>query len=501
MYLNFELGRKYNSPVNLRFDDTNPSEENKTFIDSIKKDIKFLGFSWDKECYASDYFDKLYELSIKLIKNDKAYVDNQSKKEIKNQRKNPFELGVESKNRKRSVDENLFLFEKMKNGFFQEGDCVLRAKINMNSPNMNMRDPIMYRIILKKLHFRTKNKWCIYPTYDWTHGQCDYFEQITHSLCSSEFENKRPLYNWFINQIHNKNEKKIKPKQIEFSRINIKNTLTSKRKIQYLIKKKFIHSWDDPRLFTISGLKNRGYTPKSLKNFIKEVGITKRNNIINLSLLEFWIRKHLNKISQRIMVVLNPIKLIITNYPEKNTEWLKAENNPEDPSYGYRKIPFSKNIYIESEDFLEKKTKNFFRLYIGNKVRLKNAYVIKANYIKKNSSGKIEKIFCTFYPKKNENKIKSTLHWVSINHSVPIRINLYNNLIKTNNPNEINEKNISKYINKESKKSIIGYSEPFIKNAKIGKRFQFQRIGYFYTDKNMIFNQTISIKNSWKKKN
>ncbi|WP_394798449.1 glutamine--tRNA ligase [Blattabacterium cuenoti] len=506
IYLNFELGKKYKSPVYLRFDDTNPIGESKKFIESIKKDILFLGFKWDIESYASDYFQKLYKWAIKLIQKNKAYIDDQSQKIIQFQRKTPFEIGIHSHYRNRSIDENLYLFEKMKNGFFKEGSCVLRAKIDMSSPNMNMRDPIMYRILQKK-HHKTGNQWCIYPTYDWTHGQCDYIEQISHSLCSLEFENRRPLYNWYLNQIYDfKN--KIIPKQIEFSRLNLSHTITSKRKIQYLIEKKIIPSWDDPRILTISGLRRKGYTSIALKNFVHKIGISKRNNIIDISLLEFWIREHLNKIAHRVMVVFHPIKLIIDNYSTNTTEWIEAENNPENSNFGKRKIPFSKFIYIEKDDFLEKQKKNFFRLSIGKEVRLKNAYIIKANSIIKNYKGEVKEIHCTYDPKSKSGKkekvekkgrIKSTLHWVSIKHSFPIEINLYNPLFLKKNPNT----NFYKYINPKSKDQIIGYAEPSLKNAKKGDHFQFQRIGYFYVENStinkIIFNKTVYIKNKWKK--
>nr|WP_238784243.1 glutamine--tRNA ligase [Blattabacterium cuenoti] len=510
IFLNFELGKKYKSPVYLRFDDTNPIGESKTYIESIKKDILFLGFKWDIESYASDYFQKLYEWSLKLIKENKAYVDEQSQEIIQFQRKNPFESGINSFYRNRPVDENLYLFERMKNGFLEEGSCVLRAKINMSSSNMNMRDPIMYRI-LKRKHHRCGLQWCIYPTYDWTHGQCDYIEQISHSLCSLEFENKRPLYNWYINQIHKskKISKKIIPKQIEFSRLNLSHTITSKRKIQCLIEKKIIQSWDDPRILTISGLRRKGYTSTSLKNFVHNVGITKRNNIIDISFLEFWIRNHLNKIAPRVMVVLNPVKLVIDNYSMNTTEWVESENNPENINFGKRKIPFSKYIYIEKDDFLEKEERNFFRLSIGKEVRLKNAYIIKAHSVIKNCKGEIKEIHCTYDSKSKSGKnkktetkkrIKSTLHWVSVKHSFPVEINLYNYLFLKRNPNL----DFSTCINVKSKNKIIGYAEPYLKRAKEGEHFQFQRIGYFYTEKisfeKIIFNQTVSIKNKWKNK-
>ncbi len=470
-----------------------------------------MGFKWNKESYASDYFAILYKFAIELIKKGFAYIDNQSKYIIQSQRKTSFEIGINSINRNRSIDENIKLFEKMKNGFFKEGTCVLRAKINMNSSNMNMRDPIMYRILYKK-HHKTGSKWCIYPTYDWTHGQCDYIEQISHSLCSLEFENKKPLYNWFLDKIPY-NKKKIKPKQIEFSRLNISNTITSKRKIKYLIEKNIIESWDDPRILTIQGLRKKGYTSNSLKNFIHKIGITKRNNIIDTSSLEYYIRKDLNKISSRLMVVLHPIKLIIDNYPSDNVEWIKIKNNPEDPHSKYRKVPFSKTLYIEKTDFIEKiNEKNFFRLYIGNKVRLKGAYIIKANLVKKDYKGKIKEIHCIYYPdsksgtKKIVNKkmiVKSTLHWVSTKYYFPVEVNLYD-ILFLKNENNINDKNnFYKYINPKSKNKIIAKAEPHIKESKVGDHLQFQRIGYFYVEKiyknKIIVNETVSIKNKWNK--
>ncbi len=457
----------------------------------------FLGFRWNKESYASDYFQNLYEWAIKLIKKGFAYIDTQSKYDIKFQRKDSFESGINSINRKRSINENLDLFEKMKNGFFREGTCVLRAKIDMSSPNINMRDPIMYRI-LYKTHHKTGSKWCIYPTYDWTHGQCDYIEQISHSLCSLEFENKRPLYNWFLEKI-NLNTSKIRPKQIEFSRLNISNTVTSKRKIQYLIKKNIIYSWDDPRILTICGLKKRGYPSIALKDFIHKIGITKRNSMIDISLLEYWGRKHLNKISTRVMVVLNPVKIIIDNYCSNKIEWIKLKNNPEDKHSGIRNVPFSKNIYIEESDFLEEKKDNFFRLFIGNKVRLKGSYVIEAKYVVKNEKGKIKEIHCNYFSKTESiKKIRSTLHWVSIPHIFPIKINIYKTLFLKKKNNKL----LDEYeINPNSKKTIIGYAEPFLKKVKKGDYLQFQRIGYFCVEEvhngKIILNKTLSIKNKW----
>ncbi|WGH26442.1 MAG: glutamine--tRNA ligase [Candidatus Bostrichicola ureolyticus] len=486
--LNFGLGIKYGVNVNLRFDDTNPLniKKHKHYIKKIKEDIQWLGFIWNEEHYASNYFDILYKWAKKLIKEDKAYVDNQSQEIINAQRKTPFEKGIPSPYRNRSVEENIDLFEKMKNGFLNEGSCVLRAKIDMYSDNMNLRDPVMYRI-LKKSHHNTGNKWFIYPTYDWTHGQSDYIEQISHSLCSLEFENHRPLYNWFLDQIVEPNN--IRPKQLEFSRLNISNTFISKRKINILIEKKIINNWSDPRILTLSGLRSIGYTPKSICDFCKTIGITKRENIIDISLLEFHIRKYLNKIAYRKMVVLDPVKLIIDNYPNNKIEWFEIENNPEDINYGKRKVPFSKIIYIEREDFMEHKTYDFFRLSIGYEVRLKNSYIIKAISIKKDNNGKINEIHCTYdsNSSKKFRKTKSTLHWVSIQHAIKINICIYDKLFVNNK------------INKNSFKKIIGYGEPSLKHANIGVNYQFQRLGYFYTDydyenNNIIFNRTVKLK-------
>lgn len=503
IYLNFKLAKKYKTSVILRFDDTNPIEEEKKFIDSIKIDICWLGFKWKKETYASNYFYKLYYFAKHIINNGKAYVDDQKKKKIQEQRKNPFEDGIDSPYRNRSIKENIFLFKKMKNGFFYDGDCVLRAKIDMKSPNMNLRDPIMYRIIKKKLHYRTNNKWCIYPTYDWTHGQSDYIENISHSLCSFEFENHKPLYNWYLNNIK---KKKLIPKQYEFSRLNLNYNILSKRKLQILVKTKIVNGWDDPRMPTISGLRRRGYTPESINNFIKNIGISKRNNNIDISLLEFSIRKHLNKISSRVMVVFNPILIIIENYPSDKVEWFNAENNPEDIKKTYRKIPFSKYLYIENHDFMEKRKKNFFRLSIGKEVRLKNAYILKANNVYRNLDGNIKRIYCTYDKKSlsktgtsSKRKIKSTLHWVSKKFFIKIRINLYKNIFIEKNPDILKNKKFINFINNDSFKTKIAYAEPSLRTATIKNKFQFQRIGYFCLDKtsnkkNLIFNKTINIK-------
>ncbi|WP_204086380.1 glutamine--tRNA ligase [Candidatus Karelsulcia muelleri] len=494
IYLNFYLAEKYKCPFILRFDDTNPIKEESKFIQAIKKDIKWLGFKWFKETYASDYFFKLYKLAKKLILKGKAYVDSQNKKEIKEQRKTSYEVGIKSPFRNRSKKENIKLFKKMKYGFFNEGECVLRAKIDMNSPNLKLRDPIMYRI-LKKKHYKTKKKWVIYPTYDWAHGQNDYLEKISHSLCTLEFKHNNPLYNWFILQIKNKNNV-ILPKQYEYSRLNLNYSIMSKKKLQILIKNKLVDNWDDPRLPTISGLRRRGFTPKSICKFIKEIGISKRENNIDISLLEFHLKKHLNKIADRVMVVFNPLTLIIENF--NKTKWLIEKNN--NNSEIYRKIPFSREIYIESKDFLETKKDKFFRFSIGQKVRLKYAFLIKAKSIIKNNNGNIKYILCQFYQNRNKKKNNATLHWVSKIYSFPININFYGKLFHIKFPNKV--KNFSNYVNENSKIQAKAYAEPYLKNAKPENKYQFIRSGYFGLDKessskNLIFNQIVSFQKKY----
>ncbi|ASS46824.1 glutamine--tRNA ligase [Candidatus Karelsulcia muelleri] len=502
IYLNFKLAEKYKASVILRFDDTNPIEEEKKFINYIKKDIFWLGFKCNKVTYASNYFYKLYDLAKVIIEKGKAYVDDQKQYKIQEQRKNPYEDGIESPYRNRSIKENIFLFKKMKNGYFDDGDCVLRAKIDMKSPNMNLRDPIMYRIIKKKLHYRTKNKWCIYPTYDWTHGQSDYIENISHSLCSFEFENHKQLYNWYIYNIKKKNS--LTPRQYEFSRLNLNYNVLSKRKLQILVKQNLVTGWDDQRMPTLSGLRRRGYTPESIKYFIKKIGISKRYNHIDISILEFSIRKHLNKISSRVMVVINPLLIIIENYPTFKVEWLNAENNPEDRKKTYRKIPFSKFLYIESEDFMEKNKTNFFRLSLGKEVRLKNAYILKANNISRNLDGSIKSVYCTYDKNSlsktglsSKRKIKSTLHWVSKIHALKIKINIFDKIFIEKIPEK--SKKFIDFLNHDSLKTKMAYAEPSLKTATIKDKFQFQRIGYFCLDKTsnkktIIFNKTVSLK-------
>jgi glutaminyl-tRNA synthetase len=488
--LNFGLSKKYNAPINLRFDDTNPNKEEKIFIESIKKDIIWMGFKWNKESYASNYFNKLYLLAKKFIQIGKAYVDEQSQYIINLQRKNPFEPGIESPYRNQSISINLAKFEMMKKGKFKEGSCVLRAKINMNSPNMNLRDPIMYRII-NTPHYKTVNKWYIYPTYDWAHGQIDYLEKISHSLCSIEFENHRPLYNWYIHKI---TDKKVRPKQYEFSRLNLTYTITSKRKLQKIIETKIVDGWDDPRMPTISGFKRRGYIPEAIHKFCNNIGITKRDNIIDISIIEGIIRELLNKTVPRIMVVINPLQIIIVNYPSNKIEWVEAIKKTTE--YDIRSIPFSKIIFIESEDFREKSSIDFFRLTIGGEIRLKNAYILKCTGYRKNKVGKIIELYCQYDRNKSSlRKIKCTLHWISIKHAKKIEIRFFDRLFIIPEPNK--KSNFLDYINHNSISIISGYAEPYIKHAKSGDRFQFQRIGYFYCD-NYIFNCIVYLKNKFK---
>lgn len=508
IWINFGLGEKYNAPVNLRFDDTNPEKEEQEYVDAIKKDVEWLGYKWDKICFASDYFQQLYEWAEKLISEGKAYVDEQSSEDINAQRKSPFEDGIESPFRNRSIEENLDLFRRMKAGDFKEGTHVLRAKIDMKSPNMNLRDPVMYRI-LKRPHHRTGEQWCIYPMYDWTHGESDYIEQVSHSLCSLEFENHRPLYEWYMNQIYKENT--IKSKQREFARLNVSYTLTSKRKLLKLVEGKYVSGWDDPRMPTVSGMRRRGYTPEAIKDFLERVGVAKRENLIDVSLLEFTVRDHLNKIAPRVMAVLNPVKLVITNFPEDKEEWVTVENNPEDPNSGNREIPFSKEIYIEREDFMEDAPKKFFRLRLGGEVRLKGAYIIKAESVEKDAQGNIQTIYCTYDEESKSGsgteasmrKVKGTLHWVSVKHALPIEVRIYDRLFKDESPDS-HEDDFLEYLNPESLKIVKGFAEPSLSGTKVGDKYQFQRIGYFAVDKDtegdkLVFNRTVTLKDTWAK--
>ena len=512
--ISFGLGEKYNAPVNLRFDDTNPAKEEQKYVDAIKEDIIWMGYQWDQELYSSDYFQKLYDWAIRLIINEKAYIDSQSSEEMRSQKGTPTQIGTNSPYRNRSTEENLDLFKRMKDGQFNEGNHVLRAKIDMKDPNMLMRDPIMYRV-LKKRHHRTGNDWCIYPMYDWTHGESDYIEQISHSLCSLEFKPHRKLYNWFRDEVYmeNSSELPLAPKQREFARLNLSYTVMSKRKLLQLVEENIVKGWDDPRMPTISGLRRRGYTPNAIKKFIESVGVAKRENVIDVSLLEFCIREDLNKIVPRVMAVLNPVKLIITNYPDGKEELLIAENNPEDINAGLREVPFSKELYIEREDFKENASNNFFRLSIGKEVRLKNAYIIKADSVLKDSQGKITQILCSYDSdslsgtgtKGSLRKVKGTLHWVSILHALKTEVRSYDRLFTDESPDSHKDKTFMDFINPSSLAITEAFVEPSLASAKKGDSFQFQRLGYFNVDddttlERIVFNKTVGLRDSWEKK-
>lgn len=508
--LNFGLGEKYDAPVNLRFDDTNPMKEEQEYVDAIKRDVEWLGFKWAKECYASDYFQQLYDWAVEMIKNGDAYVDSQTSEEIAEQKGTPTEPGKMSPYRDRSVEENLELFEKMKNGDTPERGHVLRAKIDMASPNMLMRDPVMYRC-LHKSHHRTGSDWKIYPMYDWAHGESDFIESISHSFCTLEFLPHRELYNYFVEKVSKPGE--FRPKQREFARRNLSHTIVSKRKLLQLVEKGFVESWDDPRMPTISGLRRRGYTPESIRKFADSIGVGKRENLIDVSHLEFCAREDLNKIAPRVMGVLDPVKLVITNYPEGEEEWLEAENNPEDESAGSRQVPFSRELYIEKEDFKESANRKFFRLSLGKEVRLKNAYIIKGEEVVKDSEGNITEIHCTYDPKSKSGsgteesmrKVKGTLHWVSVKHALEAEIRLYDRLFSVDEPDGDKEKDYLDFINPESLEVVTGYLEPSLKDAKEQDKVQFQRIGYFCVDRDStpdkpVFNRTVGLRDSWSKK-
>ncbi|SFZ90176.1 glutaminyl-tRNA synthetase [Flaviramulus basaltis] len=502
--ISFGLGLKYNAPVNLRFDDTNPAKEEQEYVDAIKKDVAWLGYNWENELYSSDYFQQLYDWAVQLIKDGKAYVDSQSSDAMAEQKGTPTQPGVDGPYRDRSVEENLDLFERMKSGEFEEGEHILRAKIDMQHPNMLMRDPIMYRV-LKKHHHRTGNYWCIYPMYDWTHGESDYIEQISHSLCSLEFKPHRELYDWFKEHVYNYSKKTypMPPKQREFARLNLSYTIMSKRKLLKLVEEGVVNGWDDPRMPTISGLRRRGYTPNSIRQFIEKVGVAKRENVIDVALLEFCIREDLNKTAPRVMAVLDPLKVIITNYPEDKEEWLEAENNQEDESAGFRKVPFSREIYIEKEDFKEEASSKFFRLKLGGEVRLKNAYIIKAESVVKDASGNITEVHCT-YSEDTDRRIKGTLHWVSIKHAVKAEVREYDRLFNDEAPDSHQDKDFMEFVNPNSLKIIEAFVEPSLLNAKVGEQFQFQRLGYFNIDddstsEKIVFNKTVGLRDSWAK--
>ena len=509
--ISFGLGLKYNAPVNLRFDDTNPEKEEQEYVDAIKRDIQWLGYQWAEECYSSDYFQQLYDWAVLMIKEGKAYVDSQTSEDMRIQKGTPTEPGTNSPYRDRSVEENLELFIGMKEGKFKEGDHVLRAKIDMTSPNMLMRDPIMYRIMYKH-HHRTGDDWCIYPMYDWTHGESDYIEQISHSLCSLEFKPHRELYNWFRDHVfdYSKSEYPLIPKQREFSRLNLSYTIMSKRKLMRLIEEGIVAGWDDPRMPTISGLRRRGYTPASIRSFVETVGASKRENVIDVALLEFKIREDLNKTANRVMAVLDPVKVVITNYPESQEEMLQAENNQEDESAGFREVPFSKELYIEKEDFREEANKKFFRLKLGKEVRLKNAYIIKAESCTKDENGNITEIQCTYDPlsrsgsgtPESMRRVKGTLHWVSIKHAVEAEVRIYDRLFLDEAPDSHKNKDFMEFLNPNSLETITAYVEPSLQSANIGDRFQFQRKGYFNVDddstsEKLVFKKTVGLRDSW----
>ena len=508
--INFGLAAEFGGRCNLRFDDTNPTKEEQEYVESIKKDIKWLGFDWeDREYYASDYFDTLFEYALLLIKAGKAYVDSLSAEEIRQYRGTLTEPGIESPYRDRSVEENLDLFERMRAGEFEPGTHVLRAKIDMAASNLNLRDPVMYRILFAP-HHRTGNKWCIYPTYDFAHGQCDSIEKITHSICTLEFEDHRPLYDWFLDTlgIHH-------PQQIEFARLNLTHTVLSKRKLNLLVEEGHVRGWDDPRMPTLSGLRRRGYTPEAIRNFCERIGVARRDSTVDMALLEYCLREDLNRRSPRVMAVLNPLKVVIENYPEGQVEMLEAVNNPEDPGMGTRKVPFSREIYIEQEDFMENPPKKFFRLAPGREVRLRYAYFITCNeVIRDKESGEIVEVRCTYDPATrggdapDGRKVKATLHWVSASHAFEAEVRLYDYLLKE--PPETDEarggSDFNDRINPESLRVLSGCKlEPGLLKAKPGDRFQFERVGYFFVDPvdstsgRPIFNRTVTLKDTWAK--
>ena len=509
--LNFNLGLRYKAPVNLRFDDTNPTKEEQQFVDAIKENIEWLGYKWDSECYASDYFEQLFDWAVNLISQGKAYVDSQTSEQIAKQKGTPTKPGINSPFRERTIDENKELFIQMKEGKFKEGEHVLRAKIDMSSANMLMRDPVIYRVLHRR-HHRTKDKWCIYPLYDWTHGQSDYIEQVSHSLCSLEFKPHRDLYEWFLDSVCTKGS--LRPKQREFARMNLSYTVTSKRKLAELIELKYVNGWDDPRMPTIAGLRRRGYTPTSLRNFVETAGVAKRDNVIDFSLLEHSIREDLNIKAPRVMGVLNPVKLTIINYPKNKTEILKGEINPEQPNLGYRDLIFSGSLYIEREDFKETANRKYFRLTLGKEVRLKNAYIIKGESVIKDNKGNITEIICSYDPESksgsgteaSKRKVKGTLHWVTQKDSLPAKVNIYDRLFNVSSPDQIQDKDFKSFINQNSLKTLTGRVEPGLKKAKPGDQFQFQRMGYFVLDKdstqgNLIFNKTVGLRDTWSKNN
>jgi glutaminyl-tRNA synthetase len=505
--LNFGLGEKYNGKTNLRFDDTNPEAEDIEYVDSIKEDVKWLGFQWHKELYASDYFEQLYDWAEMFIRDGKAYVDDQTAEVISQQRKSPTEPGIESPYRNRVIDENLDLFRRMRKGEFAEGEKVLRAKIDMNSPNMHMRDPIMYRILHKE-HHRTGNKWCIYPMYDWAHGQSDFLEGITHSICTLEFEVHRPLYEWFLDQITTDN---YRPKQREMARLNLNYTVMSKRKLLKLVKEGYVNGWDDPRMPTICGFRRRGFTPESIRTFSDRIGVAKRENVIDTAFLEHCLREDLNKRAPRVMGVINPLKVLITNYPEGEVEWLDAVNNPEDPEAGTRKVPFARTLFIEQDDFMEEPHNKFYRLAPGREVRLRYAFFITCHEVIRDEKGCVTEVRCTYDPQTrggdapDGRKVKATLHWVSAEHALKAEVRLYDRLFLSENPDEVGEgEDFTVHLSETSLKIQEGFIEPSVKDAEPLSHFQFERLGYFNIDPDttpdhLVFNRTVTLKDDWAK--
>ena len=507
--LNFGLGERYDAPVNLRFDDTNPAKEEQEYVDAIKKDVHWLGYSWDEECFASDYFQQLYDWAVDLILEGKAYVDGLSSEEMATQKGTPTQAGTNSPFRDVSIKENIALFQRMKDGDFEAGSYVLRAKIDMSSSNMLMRDPIIYRI-LHKAHHRTKNDWCIYPMYDWTHGESDYLEQVSHSFCTLEFAMHRELYDWFLDQLVSSD--KLRPKQREFARRNFSHTVVSKRKLLQLVEEGVVKSWDDPRMPTISGMRRKGFPPEAIVNFSNTIGIGKRENVVDVSLLDFHVRDVLNKTADRVMAVVDPLKVVITNYPKGESEEFIAENSPEDPNAGTRKVPFSSEIYIEKSDFREEANRKFFRLKIGGEVRLKNGYIIKADSCIKDEEGNITQVNCTYDPLSKSGsgnaeslrKVKGTLHWVSIEHAITAEVRNYDRLFLDETPDAHKDKNFMDFLNPNSLEVITAFCEPSLENLEIGKQVQFQRLGYYVLDTTstkdqLVFNKTVGLRDTWEK--
>ena len=507
--LDFGIAQKYNGSCNLRFDDTNPVKEDVEYVDAIQEDIQWLGFQWENVFYASDYFQQLFDFAVSLIKNGHAYVDEQSSEEIAIQKGTPTQPGIESPFRNRPVEESLNLFLRMNRGEYPEGSMTLRAKIDMSSPNMHMRDPIIYRIIFTP-HHRTGSEWKVYPMYDFAHGQSDYFEGVTHSLCTLEFEVHRPVYDYYIDLL--KGEDDYRPRQTEFNRLNLTYTVMSKRRLLELVKENLVSGWDDPRMPTLCGLRRRGYTPSSIRNFIDRIGYTKYDGTVDMALLEYAVREDLNATSRRVAAVINPVKLIITNYPEGQTEMFDAVNNPENPAEGTHQIAFSRELYIEKDDFMENAPKNYYRLTPGQEVRLRCGYIVKCTGCQKNAEGEVVEVYAEYDPQTKSGmpsgrKVKGTIHWVSVAHALPAEVRLYDRLFLDENPLEQKDKTLRELLNPDSLKIVKNcFVEEDLATAKPYDHFQFQRIGYFNLDPDstngkLIFNRTVSLKDTWSKKN